>query len=536
MKPDALVQDLIEVGERAPRTLGIERARKKFLLNAASNAGFIAVQVVANLWLTPFLIGYLGIAAFGMIPLVNSITAYMSILTTALDTALSRFLVIDLERGDARLANKTFNTALFGLIGIILALSPVVVALSLAFPTLFNVPRGWEVDASWLFALVALTSFVTVVGSNFAVSPFIHSQFLLSNTVSLVGLLARIGLIVILFSLLPARLWYAGGGALIAAVISLLGFALLWHKLTPELRIQITAFERSRLQSLMGMGGWVIVNTLGAMLLSRVDLIVVNAFFGAALTGGYGSVAQFSLLMEYLATAAGTAVRPVILIKYAQQDFAGLQRLSLQSIKLLGLALALPVGLLCGFSRPLLSVWLGPDYEFLAILLIIIIAHQSLNLSVRPLLYVQTAYNRVRWPGIATLLCGGASLGLAVLLATWGKWGVAGVALAVAVAWTAKNAMYVPIYTAHIMKVRWWTFLPSLGPSVIGTLAVGFAAYGLALVQVPNSWLNLAGSAAIISLLYAAGVWEIGLSRADRQLLRDLLPWRTGQHPVSIAR
>jgi membrane protein EpsK len=374
-----------------------------------------------------------------------------------------------------------------------------------------------------------LTSFVTVIGSNFAVSPFIHSQFLLSNAVSLVGLLARIGLIAILFSLLPARLWYAGGGALIAAVISLLGFVLLWRKLTPELRIQITAFERSQLQSLMGMGGWVIVNTLGAMLLGRVDLIVVNAFFGAALTGGYGSVAQFSLLMEYLATAAGTAVRPVMLIKYAQQDWAGLQRLSSQSIKLLGLALALPVGLLCGFSRPLLSVWLGPDYQYLSILLIIIIAHQSLNLSVRPLLYLQTAYNRIRWPGIATLLSGGASLGLGVLLAMWGKWGAAGVALAVAVAWTAKNALYVPIYTAHVMKVRWWTFLPSLVPSVIGTLFVGMASYGSTLVQMPTSWLTLAGYAAAVSLVYAVVVWAIGLNRADRQLLKDLSPLKAAR-------
>ena len=86
------------------------------------------------------------------------------------------------------------------------------------------------------------------------------------------------------------------------------------------------------------------VNEVGGMLLARVDLIVVNVFFGAAMTGGYGSVAQFSLLMSYLVSAAGTVVRPIILIKYAQCDFAGLQRLSSQYIKLLGLALALPIG------------------------------------------------------------------------------------------------------------------------------------------------------------------------------------------------
>jgi membrane protein EpsK len=458
----------------------------------------------------------------------------MSVLTAALNAALSRFLVIDLERGDVRAANSTFNTALFGLIGIVLALSPIVLVVSLAFPTLFNVPAGWEVDASRLFVLVALAAFVTVIVSNFAVSPFIRSRFVMRNTVHLIGLVARLGLIALLFSLLPARLWYAGGASLIAALISLVGFALLWRRLTPELHVRITAFDRSRLRALTGMGGWVTVNRLGGTLLARTDLLVVNAFFGAALTGGYGSVAQLSMLVDYMASAAATVLRPIILIKYAQQDLMGLQRLASQSVRLLGMALALPVGLLCGFARPLLSAWLGPDYQFLSVLLVIIVAHLSLNLSVRPLLYVQTAYNRIRWPGIATLISGAVSLGLAVLAGMWGGWGAAGVALAVAVAWTAKNALYMPIYTARIMELPWWSFLPSSIPIVTATLVVGMAAYGLTLLRMPSNWLELAGSAAIISLLYAAGVWGVGLSRADRQLLRDLLPWQIGQRAVPM--
>jgi membrane protein EpsK len=521
---DAVAEEWMNETESSAHALGLGGVRSRFLLNMASNAAYTASSAVANLWLTPFLIGHLGIAAFGMIPLVTTIASYMSVLTNALDTALSRFLVIDLEQGDVRAANKTFNTTLFALVGIILALSPVVLAISLAFPTLFNVPPGQDMDASLLFGLVALASFVTIVGSSFAVSPFIHSQFLMSNVVNFAGLLARIGLIVLLFALLPARLWYAGGGALFAALISLWGFVFLWRRLTPELHVRITAFDRSRLQPLMGMGGWTIVNTLGAMLLGRVDLIVVNAFFGAALTGGYGAVVQFSLLMEYLATAAATVIRPVILIKYAQRDFEGLQRLSSQSIKLLGLMLALPAGLLCGFSRPLLSVWLGPEYQLLSPLLVIIMCHTSLNLSVRPLLYTQTAYNKIRWPGIATLISGIASLALAILLAKWGKWGAAGVAVAVAVSWTAKNAFYMPIYTAHIMKLRWWTFQPSLVPAVLGTLFVGLLSYGLTVMRMPSGWFSLAGSAIAVSLVYAVVVWTIGLSRADRQVLKNLSP------------
>ncbi|GEM_PF-4695617 len=74
---------------RSSDGLGTERARGSFVVNVCSNLAYIGAQTVTTLWLTPFLIGYLGIAAFGITSLANSIVSYMSILTTALYSAVS---------------------------------------------------------------------------------------------------------------------------------------------------------------------------------------------------------------------------------------------------------------------------------------------------------------------------------------------------------------------------------------------------------------------------------------------------------------
>ena len=499
-------------------------ARRGFLVNVSSNVSFIAAQAVVSLWMTPFLISYLGIAAFGMIPLVNTVTSYMSIFTDALNSAVSRFLAIDLGTGDDVAANRTFNTALFAVIGFFVALAPAIIATSVFFPVVFKVPIGWERDASWLFAIVASTFFVTVIGGIFAISPFVYSRFLWTNIVNFTGLLARVGIVVVLFTAFQPHLWYASWGLFIGASVSLVGYLFLWRKLTPQLRIRLFDFDRSRMRSLTAMGGWNFVNTVGATLLNRVDLIVVNAYFGPAVTGGYSVVVQLSVLVESLATVASTVVRPVILLKYAREDFLGLRRIASQSVKLLGLAMALPVGLMCGFSKPLLSIWLGPSFTYLSLLLIILVSHQSLSLAVRPLLYVQNAYNKVRWPGIVTLLCGAASVAADILIAQWGKWGYLGIAGSTSVIWVAKNVLYMAIYTAFIMKLRWWAFLPRLTWSIIGTLFVGLAAYGVTLVYMPSNWFTLALAAALVSLVYAGLVWAIGLDHSDKQLLRDLSP------------
>jgi membrane protein EpsK len=298
------------------------RARKGFLTNVGSNVVFVGAQVLVNLWLTPFLIGHLGIAAFGMIQLVITVVSYISILTTALDSALSRFVGIDLGRWDVSAANKTFNSAMFGLLGIITALSPVIIIVSIYFSSIFGASPGWERDSSWLFLLVASSFLITVLGGCFSVSCLIHSRFLSINIVNLMGIVTRVGLILALYSALPGRLWYVGGASLTAAVVVLAGFVYLWRRLTPELHISLAAFDRVQLGAMASMSSWMMVNMVGAALLGRVDLLVINAFYGSAITGGYASVAQFAMFMEYLVTAASGVVRPIILIKYAQGDWA----------------------------------------------------------------------------------------------------------------------------------------------------------------------------------------------------------------------
>lgn len=503
---------------------GMDHARQHLVSNVFSNAFYTVASIIVNFFLTPFLIAHLGIAAYGMIPLVTTVTAYMAVFTTALDTSVSRFLTIDLEKGNHAVANQTFNAAFWGILAILLVLCLVTLLIAALFPVLFQVPAGTETDVRWLLITVAFGFFVSVVGGVFAVSPFVFSQFLWINGANTLGLLIRVAVTVGLFLLLPARLWYFGGGTLIGALIPLALFIVMWRRLTPQLSIQLQAFDRKRLFVLLGMGGWVIVNTAGAMLLSRVDLIVVNAFFGAALTGAYGSVAQLSTLMDSVVNAISSVLRPVMLIKFSQGDIEGLKRVSMISVKLLGFALALPAGLLCGFAKPVLTLWLGPAFKELSLLVIVLVFHFSINYSVRPLLYVQNAYNKVRWPGIATFIAGILDLILAILIARWGKWGYIGIAAVGVLVWTLKNTVYMPLYTAHIMRCPWWTFYPSLLPSLFCTAFVGLTSYGLTLVHSPEHFLVLFGDMLLISLLYGGLVWRFGLKTEERSMVMEVTP------------
>jgi len=503
--------------------LAPDNARRRFVINVASNLAYTLANVVAYMWFTPFLIAHLGIAVYGLVPLVNSVTSYMMLFTGGLDTAISRFLTIDLNRGDEAAANRTFNTALCGLITIAIVLLPLGLAGAWLFPTLFQVPPGLENEARLLFGLSALAFLLTIIGSSFTVSAFAYHRFDLSNLVLGMRLAAQVGTVVLLFKLLSGRLWYVGFGILAAAIVSLAGYWLLWRRLAPQLHFRPSKFDRARLGELANMGGWTVVNQVGLLLCLNIGLIVVNTFFGAETTGRYGTILLFPTLLETLGNAASVVLNPAILARYALQDFEGMRKLVSQAVKLMGIAVALPVGLLCGFSRPLLRIWLGPDFQSLDILLIILVGHLSINMATLPLRYVFTSYNKVRLQGIFTVILGVANLGLAITLARWGVWGAVGVAIATTTVWTARNLFFISGYSAHVMNLRWWAFYPSLVTSAVDTLVVGLGSYGLTQIWWPQNWLGLGGMAIAVSLGYGILAYFVNLNREDRQLLFSLI-------------
>lgn len=502
-----------------------ESPRQRFAMNVFSNIVMLGLNMAVGIWLTPYLINNLGIASYGLVPLANSITSYMSVLIAALNSAVGRFLTIDLRRGAFGTADRTFNTAFWGSVGFGAILLPLVLGISVAAPLLFNVPAGEEQATQWLFATIMIAYLLSVVQSVFTVSPFASNRFDLINVVNVARLFGRIAVIVALFALLIPQVWQVGLGTLVGTLAALVVAVVLWRRLTPELSIDLRAFDRSRLRDLFGMGGWMTVNQVGSLLFLQIDLIIVNIVLGAEAGGRYGSVLQWSVLLRTLADAIAGVVTPVLLGQYARGDMAGIATTSKQAVKLLGLGIALPVGLVCGLSSPLLNAWLGADFTDLSLLLIVLTAHLSINLAVKPLFSAQVALNKVKWPGMVTLMMGVLNVVLAVWWVDWGVYGL-GVALAGAVVLTIKNTLFTPLYAAHIEGLAWHTYLRCLIPGIVGTVAVGLAGYALTWVYDLGSFLSLAAIGLLISVFYAVAAYALGLNRNDRRLLFSLVPTR----------
>jgi O-antigen/teichoic acid export membrane protein len=130
------------------------RFTQRFSGNLLSNIVYFILNVIIGLALVPFFLDTLGEAAYGLIPLATSITSYVTLLIDAVNTSVSRFLTIDLHRGDVENANRTFNTSLFGTLAIIILTVPVALGVAWMAPSFFSIGDLAVSDVFLLFALV----------------------------------------------------------------------------------------------------------------------------------------------------------------------------------------------------------------------------------------------------------------------------------------------------------------------------------------------------------------------------------------------
>lgn len=497
----------------------------RFSINLFTNVANFGIRILVAGWLTPYLIRHLGIAAYGLVPLAVTVTSYMGLFTIALNSAVGRFITIASDQGDHAEANRIFNTSFWGsTIVLMILLGP---ALWLSFQTrlFFNVPAGYEDQFVGLFLCTIGMFFLTTLSSSFSIATYCLNRFDLSNAVSISGTFVRVCSILLLFNFFAPKVWHVGLAMLASAMVGLLLSVIVWRHLMPLLKVKWSAFSRQSLTQLTSMGGWIFINQIGTLLFLGIDLVVVNKMLGAEAGGQYGAVMTWSGMLRSLAGVVATIFGPSIISLYGRRDTPGLVGYSRRAVKFVGLMIALPIGLICGFAQPLLRIWLGPAFESLAPLMFLMNIHLGVNLAVLPLFNIQVAANHVRLPGILTLVAGMGNLGLALLLAGPVGWGMYGVAAAGAFMLTVKNIVFTPIYGAYILGLDYRAFYREIIPVVGATVVLAGVGWWLSHNLQLHTWLGLGLAGLAVAGVFLLATYRLLLTNEERrQALRLVLP------------
>jgi len=493
----------------------MQREVRNSAFNVVTNLVIFLTTILLSFWFTPYLINQIGEEKFGFVTLASNLADYLQLVTLGITAGFGRFLSIELSQKNTDGARRVFNTGFFSILAILFIVVIISVGLVAFAPVLFNIPAGAESSVRKMFAFVFGAFCITTLSTSFSVTSFARNKLYLKNIFKLIDRLLRVFLVVFIFQFVKPDLWYVGLGIFAAVLISFFGDLGIWKKLTPELIISRKFYDRGILKKLYTFGGWHVLNIMGALMYLQSDPIILNWTRGPRETGQFVAISVFALALRVLANNITDAISPYFVKLYGHGELDKLRNTSILMVKYFGLVFGVAAGILAGLSAPLLSVWINPSYAELAPVFIIMMMHLPVNLANVPLFDLIMTYNKVKVPGIVTLVLGVVNVVMGVFFSLW--WGLIGIAIADAVMLLVKNTIFTPIYVANFQNLPWTTYLKPLIPGVIGSFLCLGSGLWISNRFVLDGWMKLIAAAIVIGLAFL--VYAVLVIRNKQEVL-----------------
>lgn len=504
-----------------------EQFKKQLPKNAITAVLQFVVSCVVAVWLTPYLVKHLGVAAYGLVPLAALLTQYVAIITAQLSLAVRRFLVIEMkkENGDPKVV---FNSAVILYLILIVIQAPLFIVAILNITSIFSIPTELLSDAQILFSCSAASFLITLMTGVFGVSIYANNRLDITATINLARNITRLILIVVVFTIFGPKLRYIGLIELFLTIFVGVCNLYYWRKLTPELTLNLLRIDLRILLPIFKMSSWTLVNNLGAMLYMRTDLWIINKFISPIAAGQYATILVVVEFIRRLGTLVSDQSGPVILNYFAKEEWSELKKLLQMWTKMTAIIIAVPVGIIFANASELLEVWLGKDFVGLAPVLCLTTIHLFINVGVGSQSNLQMAANRVKLPGLVTFMTGVINVMVTYSLGVVLDFGIIGVALGGAVVMTLRNVLFSYVYGAKILNLRNTTFVT---PLISGVLVFVISAI---IGSIPFSrWVgfsvgyaSLAITSMVSAILTMLFIWYVILAKQERQLLIGVVPYR----------
>ncbi|MEE4316049.1 MAG: MATE family efflux transporter [Erythrobacter sp.] len=507
----------------------------RWIINIVTSYLRFVVLMVVVFFLTPFIVGKIGIDQFGLWSLIFSVVAIFGLMDLGFATAANKYMGEFHGSSDHAGRNQVLATLLLLYVGLGLICIAVVAVVSTYAGEWFDLApemQHWFQLALWLLGGVVainlpLNLFKAVLNGSgrMALVNGIDMAAQLLNAALVVTLLnADYGIRALIFSTALTMLL----GPLLATLLAF------W--LTPGLSVSPRRFSRSRVRELLGFSFYFFISNIAVLVILRIDPVVIKAFLPLSAVAVYAIGAKIAEYAYYLNKQFSNALMPLVAQSQGGGDDATIDRVLLDGTRL-GMAIALPfIALLFFYTDAVILLWMSEDFAgaipVLKLLLGAILS-TALQLNAANVL-AMTGHHRF----IAIAMAGSAVLNLVLSLILIQTWGLNGVALATLIAAFTVEVLVIIPRACWARGISLWRFFSrALWPVLPPLLPALGVAWGLDLWQ-PSSegflWIILEGGAA--ALVYFAGFYLTALRPEERAFIAAKLPRRARRRPKKAAR
>lgn len=481
-----------------------------------------AIKILTTLVYTPVMLRLLGKSEYGLYQLVNSIVAYLSLLSLGFGSAYvryySKYKVKNDEEGIARL-NGMFMTVFCILSAVCVICGGIMTANAEAVFGDGLTPE--ELDKARILMLILIFSMaITFPKSVFNCYITAHEEFVFQKLLIVLQNLFNPFLTLPLLLLGYGSVAVVAVSAFLTAAVFVSNAVFCIKKL--KMKFCFRGFRFSLLKEMWVFTFFIFLNQIIDQINWSVDKFLLGRMSGTAAVAVYGIGGQINTLYVHMATAVSNVFVPKVnRLVEESDDNKALTGLMIRVGRIQLLILALIVVGFVFLGRPFVQLWAGAGYEESYLVALWLIIPVSIPLIQNLGIEIQRAKNKHRVRSVVYACLAVANLVLSIFLIRW--FGCVGAAVGTAVALFVGNGLFMNWYYHKKIGLNMLAFWKSMASFILPLLVVClFGAIYVYFVHV-SGWGMFLISAAVFTVVYCVAMWLLGMNKYEKQLVRKML-------------
>lgn len=495
------------------------------LLNLFTGIVTVAVQFVTSFFLSPFIVRTLGTEANGYTQLAANFVMYASLITTAFNSMASRFVSVAYHRGETEKARRYWSSVYVTNMVLIAILLPLAALVTVKLDRIIVISNVAIPDVKTLFACVFANFFIGLVSTLYSISMYVKNAVFYSNLLNCVKTICNAVLLLVVFSCLPARLFYVSSTAAVLSLAMLPVYAHFQKRLLPEITFSRRNFSLKAVKEMCLSGIWNSINQCGHLFLTGLDLLLSNWFISPVAMGMIAVSKTIPSAIIQLGTTVNSNFSPSITGIWATGDRERLLSELRNSIKISTLLLSIPIITFCCLGRPFYALW-QPTLEagtltvlsFLGCMAFIPLA------GTQVLFNVFTAANKLKVNSLSFLATGIINVIIVYfglkMFPQYGMYIITGTSSLLSI---IRSLVIILPYIAGILGLKWHAFYRDIALTMLCG-AVNFAiAEAIAHLIPATSWVGIVADGGLIAVLSFFVEGYILLTRSQMRSMITLL-------------
>lgn len=494
---------------------------QKITLNIVANLVTFAITIVISLFITPVIVETLGSEAYGFVGLAQNFVSYAALITVALNSMSSRFVSVEIYRGDYKEANKYFTSVFYANLLLALVMLPVAVGVVWKLEHLIEIPAQLVADVKIAFAITFLQFLLNVILSRYEIATFVTNRLYLNQKNSLIASAIRLGLTLLCFRWLGVKISYLVAATFVGVVFTYVMNVVYTRRYLPEMKIRRSDFDFAYIRRLLASGVWNLIGKLNNILLDGLDLLLTNLFIGPVQMGALALSRTITTMFYSLRGTLDYPFSPPMTECYAKGDIDGVIRNARMGNKVLGIIMIAPMAAFTSYGVSFFKLWVpSQDSTMIQTLALLAMLNLLAGACINTLFSILTITNHVKIPALVSLLTAILTVIINLFFLNFTDLGIYALAGTSSILSMIKHYIFTPLYGAHCLGVKKSTFYHEIltgNLCLVLNLAVGFVFCRF--ISAGETWITLILSAGSMAVVCIAINFFVVLKKEERAAL-----------------